>query len=364
MGLALLIGLAGLTAIVIVVTLAPYVHFAHGLIRICAFPRLQIAAVALALGLLTYWLVDDAAWRWGLIAAQAAAIAVQLGYVAKFTPLWWQQTRSHDGPARGGNTVGILSVNVKMSNRQADRVLSVAETLDPDIMVFMETDARWAGALQPLRERWPFGTEHPLDNSYGMLLFSRYELEELEVECLVTEGVPSISAKVVLPDGARFRLFAVHPEPPVPYATTVGRDAELLVVGRAVAEADLPCIVTGDLNDVAWSHTTRRFQRETGLLDPRVGRGLFNTFDARYPVLRWPLDHLFHDRRFALIEMRRGAHVGSDHFPMFFRLALTSDTAVEDAPDPPTRQDKREKDEIIAEAKARDSKPIGEDWED
>jgi len=197
-----------------------------------------------------------------------------------------------------------------------------------------------------------------------MLLLSRYALEDVRVDCLVTKDVPSISATVVLPDGERFRLFAVHPEPPVPYHTTAGRDAELMVVGRAVADERLPCIVTGDLNDVAWSHTTRRFQRATGLLDPRVGRGLFNTFDARYPILRWPLDHLFHDRRFALIDMRRGAHVGSDHFPMFFRLALTKDTAVENAPELPTRQDEREEDEVIAEAKSRDRKPIGEDWED
>ena len=76
----------------------------------------------------------------------------------------------------------------------------------------------------------------------------------------------------------------------------------------------------GDLNDVAWSRTTRLFQRISGLLDPRVGRHYINTFHADYPLLRWSLDHVFHSTDFALVDMQRLAHIGSDHFPVYVVL--------------------------------------------
>jgi endonuclease/exonuclease/phosphatase (EEP) superfamily protein YafD len=65
------------------------------------------------------------------------------------------------------------------------------------------------------------------------------------------------------------RLNAVHPEPAVPYEDTIGRDGELVRVATEVKADPLPAIITGDLHDVAWSRTARRFQRLSGLLDSR-----------------------------------------------------------------------------------------------
>ncbi len=87
----------------------------------------------------------------------------------------------------------------------------------------------------------------------------------------------------------------MHPEPPLPKKDADERDAELLLVAREVKQRGNPALVAGDLNDVAWSHTTRLFQRLSGLLDPRVGRGIYATFHTGHWIVRWPLDHLFHD---------------------------------------------------------------------
>ena len=265
----------------------------------------------------------------------AAIVAVQGWAAFIYTPFHPVQSLKCDEPTDRRRTLRIFSANVKMSNRKYGKALEIAQEVDPDIAIFLEVDDAWTEALAPLRAEMPHVVARPQDNAYGMLLMSRLPLDNPEIKFLVFDTVPSIKTSVKLGSGENIRLYAVHPEPPVPYEETVGRDGELILVAREVKDDPLPAIVAGDLNDVAWSRTTRRFQRLSGLLDPRVGRGFFNTFDARFPGLRWPLDHLFHDPRFRLSRIEVLPYIGSDHFPIFFELILNKDEASNDpVPEP------------------------------
>jgi hypothetical protein len=103
----------------------------------------------------------------------------------------------------------------------------------------------------------------------------------------------------------------------------MARDAEVVVLGREIDEQTehRPTLIAGDFNDVAWSHTTDLFIKLSGLLDPRKGRGLFNTFHADYPLFRFPLDHVFHSNDFRLVALEVLGYVGSDHFPVLPELS-------------------------------------------
>ena len=163
------------------------------------------------------------------------------------------------------------------------------------------------------------------------------ELVEPKLRFLVEPDIPSIRARVRLRSGDCIDMHCVHPRPPAPTeaSSSVERDAELLIVAKMVAATDRPAIVVGDLNDVAWSATTRLFQKVSGMLDPRVGRGMFSTFHAKHVWLRWPLDHIFISPEFTVVSLARLGYFGSDHFPMQARLCYTPRAAaVQNAPEP------------------------------
>ena len=103
------------------------------------------------------------------------------------------------------------------------------------------------------------------------------------------------------------------------------------MVAKQAKGCKLPVVVAGDLNDVAWSYTTELFMKTSGLLDPRRGRGFFNTFHAHHWFLRWPLDHVFCSKHFQLNNLKRLKQIGSDHFPILVELTLNYEKKEENA---------------------------------
>nr|WP_211362780.1 hypothetical protein [Gillisia hiemivivida] len=56
--------------------------------------------------------------------------------------------------------------------------------------------------------------------------------------------------------------------------------------------------------------------------DVRIGRGLYNTFDAQSMIMRWPLDHFFVSEGIAVVEFKQLKKIGSDHFPLFAKFQI------------------------------------------
>lgn len=357
---------ATIAGICLLASFLPLVPVAHGLVRSFDFCRLQVIAIS-ALTLLAALVDLYIVWpptvpAMAAAAMAAAAILIQSIHVVPFTPFFRKQTVWFGGNPDSVPTLSVLASNVKQGNRDYDGVKKLISKKKPDLAVFMEVDRAWADALRAALSGFSEVIECPQDNTYGMVLASRYPLDDRSIEFLLNEEVPSIFVTLRLPDGEKIRVVALHPEPPLPIRDTVGRDAEILLVGEMAREEEGPMIVTGDLNDVAWSRTTRRFLRVSRLLDPRQGRGQYNSFDARYWFLRWPLDHIFHSRHFELIDIERQPFVGSDHFPMYYRFALTKNDR-NGRPPQATRDDFEETEELVAEERSRDRPPVGTDWE-
>lgn len=314
------------TVLISIFTLLPMARHSHWIVRGMDFPRFQIAILASLLLLAHLCFLDlQTATSWALLAVTGVCVAWQLWWVLPYTILWPKEVADSNNPATD-RTINILTSNVLTPNRNAEALIGLVQKYRPDILVTLESDQWWERKLDVLEAEMPYSIKCPLDNLYGMHVFSRLPLIESEICFLVEDDVPSIHTLVQMRSGDKVRVHFLHPAPPSPTENpeSAERDAELIVVARSIAESEQPVVVAGDLNDVAWSATTRLFRKISGLLDPRVGRGMFNTFHVNYPFLRWPLDHLFHSEHFTLHHIDRLPSIGSDHFPLLTCLTLTS----------------------------------------
>lgn len=257
----------------------------------------------------------------------SAVLAYQCYWIYPNTELHRQEVPAYDTQRDGSrSTLKLITSNVLMSNRNSRPLLELIRQHQPDIIITLESDQWWQDQLDTL-PGYPHRMACPLDNLYGMHVYSRLPLSNTRIDFLVEEDKPSMSATVEVDDELAVQLYVVHPAPPAPGENdeSTERDVELLLLANALADRHERIIVAGDLNDVAWSSTTRLFRQISGLLDLRIGRGLFNTFSADHWFARWPLDHVFVSSHFKVVDIRRLAHIGSDHFPLLVELALIDD---------------------------------------
>lgn len=334
----------------------------HWFVRGWDFPRPIIAGIAFV-SLVSYIALffRGEIWDWGFVGAVVGCIGWQCYCVFPCTPLAAVTVQSAR-PAGDGPSLSLLVSNVEQGNTAHERWLEVVRGVDPDVILASEVNDRWAEWLSTLEDDYPYTVCQPQENCYGMMLLSRLRLIEPEVRFIVEDTVPSIETDVELETGAHIHFWGVHPRPPEPLRGqhSTERDAELVIVGRKLQERgdDVPTIVAGDFNDVAWSRTTELFMQLSSLLDPRMGRGFYNTFHARYPFFRFPLDQVFHSSEFKLRDVTVLPFVGSDHFPVLVELCYEPGDA-DEQPEPHAGIDEeKEAEEKVEKAAAEDGNDL------
>lgn len=358
MGISLLYyGVQLLAGLIAFVTVWGWLPLDHWWVRGVDFPRIQIMVLGIIawIGMLAFW----SEWQmgqWLLFAALNITLAFQLRMVLPYTKLWKKEVQNAKKMPEGeAYQLKIMVSNVLTPNDETHKLIKLVKNKQPDILITLESDEKWQDALNEIESDYPYTVKVPLDNLYGMHLYSKLELIDPTVKNLMIDDIPSIHTQLRLENGRVIWLYCLHPMPPSPTEAdkSTTRDAELLMVGKHIKENEQTAILAGDLNDVAWSKTTRRFQRISGLLDPRVGRHFINTFHVKYPFLRWALDHLFHSACFTVVDIERLPSIGSDHFPVLTTLQYEPEEASKQEQNAPAVQseDFKETENKIQEGK-------------
>jgi endonuclease/exonuclease/phosphatase (EEP) superfamily protein YafD len=307
----------------ITVTALPFFSLKHWAVRVWDFPRTQVFVLSLIALILSVSFLPVGNREIILNTLLTVVLFIQGASILPYTPFYPKDTESIKSK-EGYEIIKLMFANVLQFNDKHDKLLNIIDKRDPDIILLVETDKIWQEGMNDLYDKYEYECSIPMDNTYGMLLFSKMRLTETKVNYFIDPDIPSIETDVITPYGQTFKMFCVHPEPPSPTEAdnSIPRDKELLVVANLVRRQELPVLVFGDMNDVAWSDTTSIFQFLSGLRDPRKGRGFFNTFHAKYPWMRWSLDHIFHSWHFKISRIKKLSYFGSDHYPMYVEFAL------------------------------------------
>ncbi|WP_238280890.1 endonuclease/exonuclease/phosphatase family protein, partial [Methylobacterium goesingense] len=311
-------------------TLLPLVPTEWWAIRLLDFPRLHwaIGLMVVGIGVLLY--PSKARWLTGLVLA-----AVLMALVVNVAILWPYRPDGggHVESCPADRSLSVLIANVQLGNRNAPVLLDTVRKADPDLFLAMETDAWWDEALDPLRERMPNVLKRITGSYYGIELYSRLPLVNGEIRHLAKRETPAIVTGVTMRTGETIDLIGLHPKPPLPWQSSLGRDAELYAAATILNERVEPGILVGDLNATPWEIAVERMRRLSGLVDPRRGYGYVATWNAGSSWLRWPLDQIFHEGGFETVSIDRLDAFGSDHFPYLARLCRRIGASV----DPVTR---------------------------
>ncbi|RZL29543.1 MAG: endonuclease/exonuclease/phosphatase family protein [Sphingomonas sp.] len=312
-----------LALIASLVTLVSVVHSNQWWVQILNFPRLLslIAIALIALGCVAF----ARQWRPVLVVLLVASAAVQFWRLYPYVPF---------APVEVGKTKALsavssrscftaLGLNVLQHNRDYTATLQMVDREQPDILLLMETDGSWVQALAPILARYPHKLLRPLDNTYGMVFASKLPVISAHTENVTDQDTPTVYARLTTRDGQPFDYVALHPRPPVPGQDTDLRDRKIERAALRITGSHLPAMAMGDFNDVAWSRTTQLFKQVGGYLDPRIGRGTYPTFPAKYVAVGWPLDQMFVTPEFILQSLRVLENVKSDHRPLLAKLCLS-----------------------------------------
>lgn len=290
-------------------------------VKVFDFPRLQVISL-LTFGIIIqiFWFEGDI-FSWIILILSLLAFAIQFSYIAPYFP--FSKKEIPDSDPNTDAHISFLISNVLMSNRKCDKLKELIGKYSTDIVLLVETNKWWADTMEPVMSEYPYSIKQPLENTYGMLLYSKIPIQNSTIEHIIKENIPSFHG-VVEKNGVKIALSCLHPEPPAPDEadTSMPRDKELIIMAKRIRKQNLPYIVMGDLNDVAWSDTSNQFTKISQMKDPRKGRGFMNTYNAKIPFIRWALDHIFISHGLMVTQMKRLPFIGSDHFPIYIKCGI------------------------------------------
>jgi len=216
---------------------------------------------------------------------------------------------------RHGPVYRALLANVLFSNRRYERLISLAQELQPDLMLLQEVDEAWVRALDSLAGDYPLRHAAARRDGFGLMLLSRLPCQSARTIRVGPYDVPSVLAELGL-GGPRLCVVGTHPFAPTSARRAWQRREHLRALAQLARSRAGPTMVLADLNTTSHSPLFRDLLRESGLRDSRQGFGVQASWPVHLPPLRIAIDHCLVSPEISIVHRRLGPSIGSDHLPV------------------------------------------------
>ncbi len=216
------------------------------------------------------------------------------------------------GSVDAGQGLKVVTLNLNSANRSTGLIVKFVGDWQPDLLVLEEYSWYWKRELEQLKSAYPYYWDTPRQDNFGIAVYSRYPLREMQTLYLGEAKVPIITGHLEV-QGRHLSLIAVHLLPPISRFYSHLRDEQLRAIAALAAHQNRPLLVAGDFNNTVWSHSFEAFLKTSGLKDPARERGLVATW-PEFPVIQ--IDHILVSPDLKVKALWRGPKVGSDHRPL------------------------------------------------
>lgn len=215
------------------------------------------------------------------------------------------------------NSLCIVSANLLTQNPTPEEAVKELEAMlcvdKPNVVLAIEVNEDWIkGPLKTLETRLPLVSAKPLNNNFGMAVYSNISLEEFRWLNLGSDlEFPAFHAYV--PKGTKvISMYGVHIMPPLSYKKSqMGKENRKKFFEVFDKDRSESKIVAGDFNATPGSWALNEFRERDLKL---ASNGHYLNYTWKMPMMPWAwFDHILLSKDLSAARVETSKEFGSDH---------------------------------------------------
>jgi endonuclease/exonuclease/phosphatase (EEP) superfamily protein YafD len=218
-------------------------------------------------------------------------------------------------------SVKILISNVAMNRINHHKLAQLVENEQPDIIGLIEVSPQVLEDLAINPDDYRFRFEFPTkENNEGLALFSKLPIAKANTVMFGESATATIVATIHTGQSA-VEFILTHPYWPLGVDLAGRRNMQLQHMAEYVQASGKTVLLAGDLNTTMWSAYYREFEKNSGLVNARIGYGIGPTWPSS-SLLGIPIDHIMITMPSQIGDFQVHKGIGSDHLPITARVTF------------------------------------------